>query len=122
MYLFKLCSVILCDYDRFWKFCFPGGHYILIFLLAQYFGAEYDMVSSMSLAGILMLYDDTENSGKWMHYFIYFYFCHWNDCSFYEELEEKRRKSKLIPGEFLIESKWKKRIRQAFLQVLLFLW
>ena len=29
----------------------------LIFLLAQYFGAEYDMVTSMSLAGILMLYD-----------------------------------------------------------------
>ena len=25
------------------------------FLLAQYFGAEYDMISSMSLAGILML-------------------------------------------------------------------
>ncbi len=27
----------------------------MFFWLAQYFGAEYDMISSMSLAGILML-------------------------------------------------------------------
>lgn len=65
----------------------------LIFLLAQYFGAEYDMVTSMSLAGILMLYDSPlRNSGKWMYYFIYFYFCHWNDCSFCERTGGKTKK------------------------------
>ena len=88
----------------------------LIFLLAQYFGAEYDMVSSMSLAGILMLYDDPLRileSGCIISFTSIFAIG--MIVPFAKELEEKRRKSKLIPGEFLIESKWKKRIRQDFL-------
>ena len=87
----------------------------LIFLLAQYFGAEYDMVSSMSLAGILMLYDSPLRileSGCIISFTSIFAIG--MIVPFAKELEEKRRKSKLIPGEFLIESKWKKRIRQAF--------
>ncbi len=87
----------------------------LIFLLAQYFGAEYDMVSSMSLAGILMLYDGPLRileSGCIISFTSIFAIG--MIVPFMKELEEKRRKSKLIPGEFLIESKWKKRIRQAF--------
>ena len=88
----------------------------LIFLLAQYFGAEYDMVTSMSLAGILMLYDSPLRileSGCIISFTSIFAIG--MIVPFAKELEEKRRKSKLIPGEFLIESKWKKRIRQAFL-------
>ena len=87
----------------------------LIFLLAQYFGAEYDMVSSMSLAGILMLYDSPLRileSGCIISFTSIFAIG--MIVPFVKELEEKRRRSKLIPGEFLIESKWKKRIRQAF--------
>lgn len=87
----------------------------LIFLLAQYFGAEYDMVTSMSLAGILMLYDSPLRileSGCIISFTSIFAIG--MIVPFAKELEEKRRKSKLIPGEFLIESKWKKRIRQAF--------
>ena len=87
----------------------------LIFLLAQYFGAEYDMVTSMSLAGILMLYDGPLRileSGCIISFTSIFAIG--MIVPFAKELEEKRRKSKLIPGEFLIESKWKKRIRQAF--------
>lgn len=88
----------------------------LIFLLAQYFGAEYDMVTSMSLAGILMLYDSPLRileSGCIISFTSIFAIG--MIVPFAKELEKKRRKSKLIPGEFLIESKWKKRIRQAFL-------
>ena len=87
----------------------------LFFLLAQYFGAEYDMVTSMSLAGILMLYDSPLRileSGCIISFTSIFAIG--MIVPFAKELEEKRRKSKLIPGEFLIESKWKKRIRQAF--------
>lgn len=87
----------------------------LIFLLAQYFGAEYDMVSSMSLAGILMLYDSPLRileSGCIISFTSIFAIG--MIVPFVKELEEKRKRSKLIPGEFLIESKWKKRIRQAF--------
>ena len=87
----------------------------LVFLLAQYFGAEYDMVSSMSLAGILMLYDSPLRileSGCIISFTSIFAIGML--VPFAKELEEKRRRSKLIPGEFLIESKWKKRIRQAF--------
>ena len=87
----------------------------LIFLLAQYFGAEYDMVSSMSLAGILMLYDNPLRileSGCIISFTSIFAIG--MIVPFVKELEEKRRRSKLIPGEFLIESKWEKRIRQAF--------
>lgn len=87
----------------------------LVFLLAQYFGAEYDMVTSMSLAGILMLYDGPLRileSGCIISFTSIFAIG--MIVPFAKELEEKRRKSKLIPGEFLIESKWKKRIRQAF--------
>lgn len=87
----------------------------LIFLLAQYFGAEYDMVTSMSLAGILMLYDSPLRileSGCIISFTSIFAIG--MIVPFAKELEEKRRRSKLIPGEFLIESKWKKRIKQAF--------
>lgn len=87
----------------------------LFFLLAQYFGAEYDMVSSMSLAGILMLYDSPLRileSGCIISFTSIFAIG--MIVPFAKELEEKRRRSKLIPGEFLIESKWKKRIKQAF--------
>ena len=87
----------------------------VIFFLSQYFGAEYDMVTSMSLAGILMLYDSPLRileSGCIISFTSIFAIG--MIVPFAKELEEKRRKSKLIPGEFLIESKWKKRIRQAF--------
>ena len=94
---------------------FRAAIMFLIFLLAQYFGAEYDMVSSMSLAGILMLYDSPLRileSGCIISFTSIFAIGML--VPFAKELEEKRRRSKLIPGEFLIESKWKKRIRQAF--------
>ena len=94
---------------------FRAAIMFLIFLLAQYFGAEYDMVSSMSLAGILMLYDSPLRileSGCIISFTSIFAIG--MIVPFAKELEEKRRRSKLIPGEFLIESKWKKRIRQAF--------
>ena len=94
---------------------FRAAIMFLIFLLAQYFGAEYDMVSSMSLAGILMLYDSPLRileSGCIISFTSIFAIG--MIVPFVKELEEKRRRSKLIPGEFLIESKWKKRIRQAF--------
>ena len=94
---------------------FRAAIMFLIFLLAQYFGAEYDMVSSMSLAGILMLYDNPLRileSGCIISFTSIFAIG--MIVPFVKELEEKRRRSKLIPGEFLIESKWKKRIRQAF--------
>lgn len=95
---------------------FRAAIMFLFFLLAQYFGAEYDMVTSMSLAGILMLYDSPLRileSGCIISFTSIFAIG--MIVPFAKELEEKRRKSKLIPGEFLIESKWKKRIRQAFL-------
>lgn len=94
---------------------FRAAIMFLVFLLAQYFGAEYDMVTSMSLAGILMLYDSPLRileSGCIISFTSIFAIG--MIVPFAKELEEKRRKSKLIPGEFLIESKWKKRIRQAF--------
>lgn len=94
---------------------FRAAIMFLIFLLAQYFGAEYDMVSSMSLAGILMLYDSPLRileSGCIISFTSIFAIG--MIVPFVKELEEKRRRSKLIPGEFLIESKWEKRIRQAF--------
>ena len=94
---------------------FRAAIMFLIFLLAQYFGAEYDMVSSMSLAGILMLYDNPLRileSGCIISFTSIFAIG--MIVPFVKELEEKRRRSKLIPGEFLIESKWEKRIRQAF--------
>ena len=90
---------------------FRAAIMFLVFLLAQYFGAEYDMVTSMSLAGILMLYDSPLRileSGCIISFNSIFAIG--MIVPFAKELEEKRRKSKLIPGEFLIESKWKKRI------------
>lgn len=94
---------------------FRAAIMFLIFLLAQYFGAEYDMVTSMSLAGILMLYDSPLRileSGCIISFTSIFAIG--MIVPFAKELGEKRRRSKLIPGEFLIESKWKKRIKQAF--------
>ena len=69
----------------------------LIFLLAQYFGAEYDMVTSMSLAGILMLYDSPLRileSGCIISFTSIFAIG--MIVPFAKELEEKRRKSKAI--------------------------
>lgn len=94
---------------------FRASIMFLCFLLAQYFGAEYDLVSAMSLAGILMLLD-----------------CPWrlleSGCiisfaavfaigillPFLQSLEEERRSSKLTEGELPTENKWGKRIRQTF--------
>lgn len=94
---------------------FRAAIMFLCYLVSQYFGMEYDLISAMSLAGISMLL-----------------VCPWrlleSGCiisfasvfsigmvlPFLKELEEKRRKSKLTEGEFLIENKWQKKFRQAF--------
>lgn len=88
----------------------------LVFLTAQYFGAEYDLVSSMSLAGILMFIE-----------------CPWrlldNGCiisfvsvfsigiilPYVKELEEKRGRENLTKGELILDGKWKTKWKQAFL-------
>lgn len=85
------------------------------FLLAQYFGAEYDMLSSMSFAGILMLIDcpwRLLESGCVLSFASIFSIGMILPVA--KEFRKKRRKSRLTEGEFLIESSWGKRIRQAF--------
>ena len=100
---------------------FRAAIMFLCYLLSQYYGAEYDIVSSMSMAGILMLLD-----------------CPWRllesgcilsfaaigsiglICPFVQNLEEKRKRKKLTKGEFLLEGKWKKKIGKAFFANLIF--
>nr|WP_296189254.1 DNA internalization-related competence protein ComEC/Rec2 [uncultured Anaerobutyricum sp.] len=94
---------------------FRAAIMFLCYMLSQYVGAEYDLVSSMSLAGILMLLEcpwRLLESGcilSFVSVFVIGMFL-----PFARELEERRGKKKLSAGEFSIESKWKKRVRQAF--------
>lgn len=94
---------------------FRAAVMFLCFLLSQYFGAEYDLVSAMSLAGIIMLLDCSWRlleSGCIISFVSVFSIG--MILPFLKELEEKRRNAKLTEGEFFIEKKWQKRIRQAF--------
>lgn len=94
---------------------FRASVMFLCFLMAQYFGAEYDLVSSMSLAGILMLLDcpwRLLESGCIISFVSVFSIGML--LPFSKELEEKRRSRTLTEGELLVENKWRKKIRQAF--------
>ena len=85
------------------------------FLLAQYFGAEYDMISAMSLAGILMLLDHPwrlMESGCVISFASIFSIGMILPIA--KELLKKRSKNRLTEGEFPIESPKRKFIRQAF--------
>lgn len=86
------------------------------FLLAQYFGAEYDMISSMSLAGILMLLEQPWRlleSGCVISFASIFSIGMILPIA--KELWEKRSQNRLIAGELPTESPGRKIIRQAFL-------
>lgn len=94
---------------------FRAAIMFLCFLVSQYFGAEYDMVSSMSLAGILMLFDSPWRlleSGCIISFASVFSIG--MILPFVKELEEKQRVRKLTPGEFLIESSRKRKMKQTF--------
>lgn len=94
---------------------FRAAIMFLCFLASQYFGVEYDMISSMSLAGILMLIDSPwrlMESGCIISFASVFSIGML--LPFTKELEEKRRVRKLTLGEFSIESVQKKKIKQAF--------
>ena len=85
------------------------------FLLAQYFGAEYDMISSMSLAGILMLLEQPWRlleSGCVISFASIFSIGMILPIA--KELWEKRSQNRLIAGELPTESPGRKIIRQAF--------
>lgn len=85
-------------------------------LLAQYFGAEYDMISSMSLAGILMLLEQPWRlleSGCVISFASIFSIGMILPIA--KELWEKRSQNRLIAGELPTESPGRKIIRQAFL-------
>lgn len=87
----------------------------LCFLAAQYFGAEYDMVSSMSLAGILMLLDSPWRlleSGCIISFVSIFAIGMILPIA--KELREKRNRQKLLPGEFPIEKAWRKKGKEIF--------
>lgn len=87
----------------------------LCFLTAQYFGVEYDMVSSMSLAGILMLFDSPWRlleSGCIISFVSIFAIG--MVLPFAKELKEKRSRQRLMPGEFPIENVWKRKWKEAF--------
>lgn len=86
----------------------------LCYMLSQYVGAEYDLISSMSFAGIFMLLDcpwRLLDSGCILSFVSVFAIGMILPLA--KELEEKREKKKLSAGEISTESKWKKRIRQA---------
>lgn len=111
-------SIVLIFYavmTGFGNSVFRAVTMFLCFMLAQYFGAEYDLISSMSLAGIIMLIDSPwrllENGCILSFAAI---FSIGMLLPYAKELEEKRRKKKLVAGEFPIEKKWQKIIRQAF--------
>lgn len=105
----------LCDYDGIWQFRFPSCSHVFCFLLAQYFGAEYDMISSMSLAGILMLLEQPWRlleSGCVISFASIFSIGMILPIA--KELWEKRSQNRLIAGELPTESPGRKIIRQAF--------
>lgn len=94
---------------------FRAAVMFLCYMFSQYVGAEYDLVSSISLAGILMLLDcpwRILESGCILSFVSVFAIGIF--LPYAKELEEVRRKKRLSEGEFLIESKWKRRIQQAF--------
>ena len=94
---------------------FRAATMFLCYMVSQYFGAEYDLISSMSLAGIIMLLDSPWRlleSGCILSFVAIFSIGML--LPYAKELEEKRRKKELIAGEFPIEKKWQKTIRQAF--------
>lgn len=111
-------SIVLVFYavmTGFGNSVFRAAIMFLCFMLSQYFGAEYDLISSMSLAGIIMLLDSPWRlleSGCILSFIAIFSIGMLLPCA--KELEEKRRKKKLVEGEFPIEKKWQKTIRQAF--------
>lgn len=93
---------------------FRAAVMFLCYMFSQYVGAEYDLVSSISFAGILMLLEcpwRLLESGCILSFVsvlaIGIFLPH------ARELEEIREKKRLSEGEFLIESKWKRRIKQA---------
>ena len=94
---------------------FRASVMFLCYIFSQYVGAEYDLVSSMSLAGIVMLLDcpwRLLESGCIMSFVSVFTIGMFLPPA--KELAKRREKKKLSEGELSIESKWKKRIRQAF--------
>lgn len=111
-------SVVLVFYAAMTGFgnsVFRAAIMFLCFMLSQYFGAEYDLISSMSLAGIIMLLDSPWRlleSGCILSFTAIFSIGMILPCA--KGFEEKRRKKKLTAGEFPIEKKWQKTIRQAF--------
>lgn len=111
-------SVVLIFYavmTGFGNSVFRAAIMFLCFMLSQYFGAEYDLISSMSLAGILMLLDSPWRlleSGCILSFTAIFLIG--MILPFAKELEEKRKKKKLVAGEFPIEKKWQRRIWQTF--------
>lgn len=85
------------------------------FLVAQYFGIEYDIVSSMSLAGLLMLFDSPWRlleSGCIISFVSIFAIGML--LPFAKELKEKRSRKRLLPGEFPTENVWQKKWKEAF--------
>lgn len=111
-------SIVLIFYavmTGFGNSVFRAATMFLCYMVSQYFGAEYDLISSMSLAGIIMLLDSPWRlleSGCILSFTAIFSIGML--LPYAKELEEKRRKKKLVAGEFPIEKKWQKTIRQAF--------
>lgn len=111
-------SIVLIFYavmTGFGNSVFRAATMFLCYMVSQYFGAEYDLISSMSLAGIIMLLDSPWRlleSGCILSFAAIFSIGML--LPYAKELEEKRRKKKLVAGEFPIEKKWQKTIRQAF--------
>lgn len=86
----------------------------LTFLLAEYFGAEYDMISAMSLAGAWMLLDSPWRlleSGCLVSFASIFALGY--VLPFVKEKSEYRRQSRFVPGELPLENAFQKRVRES---------
>lgn len=86
-----------------------------VFLLSQFAGAEYDMTSSMSLAGILMLLESpwrVLESGCIVSFLSVFAIGY--ILPFVQEKLKLRAAKKLTAGELPTETSWQKKFREAF--------
>ncbi|MDD7209796.1 MAG: DNA internalization-related competence protein ComEC/Rec2 [Lachnospiraceae bacterium] len=87
-----------------------------VYLAGEYFGAEYDLISSMSLAGILMLLDSPWRileSGCIISFLSVFAIGYIYPCM--KELVERRHAQKLTPGELPTGKKMKKILKETLL-------
>lgn len=86
----------------------------LLFLFSQYFGAEYDMTSSMSLAGILMLWDSPWR--LWESGCIISFVCVFAIgflLPAVRRMQKNRRRKNQAEGEISDRKPWQKRLGDA---------